>query len=299
MAPPRLSRIEKGFRLHDLTTELAVEIIRFAATPDFSDSSTNPYSNALALCLVSNNARHEAIQSLLHTVVLSNSLHVQAFIRAILIQRQYKAKQSRLEVDYTVHIKRMWCGTCWEALVDEPTDSPAWLDYGVLWEVMRNVESLGIHSRSYHLLYNGLATERMDAMDVDSGTGSANHAAAWRCQKITLAGDPWRWKPLTSTAEGTAFLSQITHLMLWFPDNHRPPVERSRLGPEELPVWMHDVPFEMMQSLTDFGFVFSTKAPKQMLAYHFPREGHSGEPSTTRNHFDNGWSSIKILLAVA
>jgi len=294
MSPPRISRIKKKpscFPFHRLPTELATEIISNASTPDFADSSLNPYSNPLTLCLVSHAVRQAAIPQLLDRVILSEGRHVYAFTRAILMQRTYRQNQSRLAVDYSTHVRRMWCGTCWEVLVDEPRDSPSWLDYGALWEVMRNVESLGIKSQSMHLLYNGLATE-VDAMDVDEADGKAIPSTTpWKCRRVTFAGDYCRWRPLTSTAEGSAFLASITHLVLWMPDHNYERQSASTTNSEVTPRWMEHVPFEMMRSLTDIGFVLSRftrpvasnsiMVPSQMLAYHLPKHGTTSIDETS------------------
>jgi len=154
MAPSTVLRAEKKFPFDRLSTELAIEIIRRASTPTFAETSSNPYSNALNLCLVSHAVRQAAIPQLLDTVLLSEGRNVYAFIRGILMQRSHRRRKSRLAVNYPVYVNRMWCGTCWEVVVDEPRDSPSWLNYGALWEVMRHVESLGINCQSLHLLFN-------------------------------------------------------------------------------------------------------------------------------------------------
>lgn len=294
MSPPRVSRIESKpacFPFQRLSTELAVEIIRFAGAPDFYGSSSNPYSNLLTLCLVSHAVRQAAITELLDTVLLSEAHNVYAFIRAILMQRHHSQNGSRLAMDYSMHVRRMWCGTCWEALVDEPRDSASWLDYTALWEVMRNVESLGIHYQSLHLLYNGLSTE-VNAMEVDDVDGkSISSTTRWKCRKITFAGDYWRWKPLTSTKEGSAFLASISHLVLWMADHSPEQQSGSTINSDVTPRWMENVPFETMKSLTDVGFVVSNSRkrvpscsimiPTQMLVYHLEKRGDTSAASTS------------------
>jgi len=281
-----------SFPFHRLSTELAVEVIRHASTPDFGATSSNVYSNPLTICLVSHEVRKAAMPQLLHTVLLSQGCNVYAFIRTILMQRTYRQNQSRLALNYSIYVKRMWCGMCREALVDEPRDSPMWLDYGALWEVMRNVESLGIDNSSLHLLYNGLATD-VDAMNADGVDEKGIMATRrWKCRKVTFAGDYWRWKPLTSTAEGSAFLASITHLVLWMREqshcHHHGPQPASTINSR----FMEDVPFEMMKNLTDVGFVLlrnptkpipfgSFVAPTEMLAYHLPTCGTTSTDSTS------------------
>jgi hypothetical protein len=295
MSSSQKSRVESlpaRFPFERLSTELAIEIIRFTSVPDFTGSASNPYSNAVTMCLVSHPVRQAAILELLDTVLLSAGRNVHAFIRAILMQRDHRLTGSCLAVDYSMHIRRMWCGTCPEALVDEPRDSTAWLDYGALWEVMRNVERLGIHYESLHLIYNGLATE-VDAMEVDEIDGkSISSTSRWKCQKITFAGDYWRWKPLTSTKEGSAFLANITHLVLWMTDNSHERNSASMINSKVTPMWMENVPFEMMRNLTDVGFVLpisredldsrrSIIGPRQMLVYHQPKRSGASAASVS------------------
>jgi hypothetical protein len=246
------------------------------------------------MCLVSHEVRKAALPQLLKTVLLSEDRHVYAFTHAILMQRIHRQNQSRLAVDYSKYVKRMWCGPCREALVDEPRDSPSWLDYGALCEVMRNVEHLGIN-QSLHLLYNSLASD-VDAMGVDEVDGKGiSLPIPWKCRKVTFSGDFWRWKPLTSTGEGTAFLANITHLVLWMKDHHHchhhGELSVSTAKSEVTPRFMESVPFEMMKSLTDVGFALTrpTKpvdfpfvvVPSEMLVYHLPESGTTSTESTS------------------
>lgn len=345
-----------AFPFDRLSTELALEIIRYATTPDFHPKYTlidhiqlgdgnfipryqniNPYSTALSMCLVSHATRAAAMPQLLRTVALSETKNVYAFIRAIHIQRVYHQPstdspqlqnlQSRLAVDYTRYIKRMWVGTCWEDdprhmdkgrymdgshSLEEEEEEEEWLDYRALWEVMRGVESLGIYCDGLHLLYNGLATDFdiADAMDMDFDVGpeptidsksvapefmttSAQKVTEWNCRRVTCVGNRWRWKPLTSTAEGTAFLARLTHLVMWIPETGYQPQPRlqARLHSSQTsmgarsssssatnltPPWLARVPFNMMPNLMDLGFLPGTTPgvlsmiPTEMVVYHLP-----------------------------
>lgn len=261
-----------GFPFPLLSTELALEILRHATTPDFSIDSTqgvNPYTPALNFCLVSTSFRQAVMPHLLRTVLLSEDHHIHAFIRAITMQRI----PSRLAIDYSRHVKRMWCGDSCPPLVEEPHDSPFWLDYGALWEVMRSVESLAIHFSSLHLLYEGLATERFDAMEVDGEKEKA--ISGWKCRNLTCVGPMWRWKPLSSTMEGSVFLDHIKELVMWTPSVSAANVSN--------PFTSRDVPWLMMRSLTDISFVVppdeqsSSPLPKQMVAFQIPQI--EGSPS--------------------
>lgn len=246
-----------------LSTELALEILRLATTPDFSIDFTqgvNPYALALKFCRVSSSFRRAVMPHLLHTVLLTEDRHIHAFIRAILMQRN----PSRLAIDYSRHVKRMWCGKSCPPLVDEPRDSPFWLDYGALWEVMRSVESLAVNFSSLHLLYEGLATERFDAMEVDGEKEKA--VSEWKCRNLTCVGPMWRWKPLSSTMEGSIFLSQIKELVMW--TSSIPSANAAN------PFHSRDIPWLMMKSLTDIGFVVPASErtlPNKMVVFQIPK----------------------------
>lgn len=132
IVPPRVARIVKAhqqpFPFNRLSTELALEIIACAATPDFSSAARyppKPYLDALSICRVSRAVRSAALPRMIRTVVFSENKKVYAFIRAINMQREYAKEGSSFAVDYSMWVRKMWCGTCWEALVDEPRDGPA------------------------------------------------------------------------------------------------------------------------------------------------------------------------------
>lgn len=139
---------------------------------------------------------------------------------------------------------------------------------------MRNVENLGINYSSFHLLYNGLATDKTDVNQV--GVTGFSAPTQWKCRKVTFAGDIWRWARLTSTKEGLAFLASITRLVVWIPDHYGVP--RILWGNWSMPWWFVKVPFGKMNGLRDIGIVLSMPrelgspgvmiAPIQMLVCH-------------------------------
>lgn len=254
------------FQFTQLPTELALNIIHLAALSSVDQPLKSPrpyYSTALSLSLVSSAVRRATMPYLLHTVVLSSSSHLLAFIESILIQRNHRSTNSRLSLDYTRLVRRLWSTECWEPVVDEEPDHP--LNYSALYEIIRGVKSLGLDFRSLHLLYNGLAS------------ANANPTVDWECRQVTLAGPLWRWRPLTSTTEGMAFLTQITHLVLWIPNHETLPVPVGRL----IPHWVEYVPFNLMKSLTHFACPLlrnrkqlpgrnASFAPTEMVIYTVP-----------------------------
>ncbi|KAJ6449629.1 hypothetical protein DFH09DRAFT_893720, partial [Mycena vulgaris] len=224
-----------------LPTELALEIVRVAASlPNYEDviAPRPSYATALSMASVSHAMRSATMPHLLHSVVLASSPQVLSFIDSILLQKQFYTS-SALALDYTKLVRRFWSTVCWEALTD---DSPDYcINYAALYEVVRGVDSLGLDFRSLHLLYNGLASP------------GADPARDWQCRRVTFAGSFPRWKPLTSTMEGTAFLSRITHLTLWIPTHTYPwlppPTQES-----PVPRWIQDIPFSAFQNLTHLAF---------------------------------------------
>lgn len=264
------------FPFTDLSTELALEIIRFACVPDPHIELTKPrpyYATALALSSVSHAVRRAAVPHLLHTVILISADHVLAFIDTIALQVHHHQSHSPLALNYTRLVRRFWSTECWEPLVEESSDNP--LNYSALYEIMRSTESLGLNFRSLHLLYNGLESV------------NANPELDWTCKRVTLAGDFWRWSPLTSSHQGLTCLRQLTHLVVWIPDNRTDPI-----APEEspLPKWVHSIPLGSMPNLTHFAVPLLTNrarfegqrslaiyAPTEMLVYM--RENPKREPS--------------------
>ncbi|KAJ7039073.1 hypothetical protein C8F04DRAFT_890898, partial [Mycena alexandri] len=224
-----------------LPTELALEIIRVASLPSYEDATAPrpSYATAVSMASVSHAMRGAAMPHLLHSVVLASSPQVLSFIDSILLQRQLSASSSALALDYPKLVRRFWSTECWEPLIE---DSPEYcIDYAALYQVIRGVDALGLNFRSLHLLYNSLES------------AGAAPALDWKCRHVILAGSLPRWRPLTSTAEGTIFLSCITHLTLWIPTiNNRwlaPPPDGSRIPP-----YVTEIPFSLMLNLTHLAF---------------------------------------------
>jgi serine/threonine protein kinase len=82
---------------------------------------------------------------------------------------------------------------------------------------------------SYHLLFNSLP-------DVQA------ESDAWKCRRLTFAGDNLRWNPLTSPASGQAYLRRLTHLTIWLPADDA--IAASQDVGSRVPNWIRRVPFE-------------------------------------------------------
>lgn len=246
------------FPFAELPTELALEIIRLAAFPEPQRLylRCSSYSTVVSLASVSHAVRRAAMPHLLHTVILSTAPQVIAFIHSIRLQHEYQIASSPLALDYPQLVHRFWATECWEPLVEETFDDL--LDYGLLYEIISKVQSLGLNFRSLHLLYNGLAS------------AAAQSLQGWNCRRLTLAGAMWRWKPLTSTPEGMAALSHLTHLTLWIPTQDSRPI----VAPEgtRVPQWVQHVPFVHLHSLTHLAFPLLTDGPHHMGAGRPPIE---------------------------
>ncbi|KAJ7818216.1 hypothetical protein B0H14DRAFT_3474049 [Mycena olivaceomarginata] len=229
-----------------LPTELAHEIICIAALPDYDDASAPRPSYATAVSMAS------------VSVVLASSPQVLSFIESILLQKHLSASPSRLALDYPKLVRRFWATECWEPLMEHSPDY--YINSGALYKILCGVDSLGLHFRSLHLLYNGLAS------------AGADPARDWTCTHVTLAGSLPRWKPLTSSTEGLLFLSRISHLTLWISTERAPPMHESRV-----PSWIEDVPFWALPNLTHFAFPLRAEChqagcqvPTETLVYVAP-----------------------------
>ena len=265
------------FAFTDLSIELALEIVRLASVPVIvsdettfigcstgKSTKTSYYSTALALASVSYAIRQVTMPYLLHTVVLHSTSNVHAFIDALRLQEEYSQCNSRLRLEYKTLVRRLWSTECWDGVVDDIAHSGT--DYTVLYPILSGLESLGLNFRSLSLLYNGLAH------------ASLNFAQEWKCRHVTLAGPMVRWKPLTSTPEGLAFLGQITHLTLWIPEHTTfsgfPPPFSEGLVPQ----WVQTAPFAYMPNLTHFAcpLVLRDASYKfsQMVVYRVPPDCH-------------------------
>ncbi|KAG1762407.1 hypothetical protein EDD22DRAFT_1027962 [Suillus occidentalis] len=92
--------------------EIALMIFKYAAKPMYSQkedyNDTNPYANALSLCLVSRLVRLTVLPELLHTVLLPTRRNLEVFASALELQKKYTEDKSHLAFDYTHAVQRLW-----------------------------------------------------------------------------------------------------------------------------------------------------------------------------------------------
>ncbi|KAG1854455.1 hypothetical protein DFJ58DRAFT_660404 [Suillus subalutaceus] len=249
------------FRFNDLPTELALLILRYAAQTTFDqaekyDKVNCPYSSVLTLCLVSKNFRRAVLPALLHTVLLPKPRNVRVFVQALLTQEAYKQASSDLHFDYAPHVHKMWIGldggnlTSADLLADpreyalQPSERP--LAINLLTPVMLAASSLALGWTSVDLLIECLehAWESRPATPVNE----EHPRLPWNTETLTLScGDPinrTKWKCLTDTPQGSAFLASISHLLS--------PTYLCRDNPLQvyrLPEWMKTAPLASFKSL--------------------------------------------------
>lgn len=227
---------KKIFPILSLPIELFLEIIAYAASPEFNDGDVDvvrpSYSAAIALARVSHLMYQHTMPHLLHTVILNSERDLALFARAVQYQHQ---RQGRLRLDYPSLVRRFWCSESYEAIIDRNN----YIDYSSLYQVISRAESIGMPFYGMHLLYNGLASD------------GANPDKDWKCCRIAFEGRFIRWKPITSSYEGATFLKKITHLCMWVPYH-----DLSSISLQEYPVaeWVKDIPFRMMTNLRQFSF---------------------------------------------
>lgn len=244
-----------AFQFYQLPVELTLEIARLAASPPLNpeSDSASMYATARALALASFDLRKAAMPHLLHTVVLNSQDSLNKFLQTLCLQKRLAAHRSRLRLDYPHLVRRMWTSRCWEPILTSAHT------HALLEEILCNAHALGFTFVSYHLLYDTLGAIVYDPEQ-------------WSCRRLTFAGDNLRWNPLTSTANGIAFLRRLTHLTIWLPeDDTIGPTYVSHLDPDyRVPNWVKKIPFEYMSDLTHFAFtlVGTPRAPTTAIVVY-------------------------------
>ena len=254
------------FPFVNLSTELVLLILSFAARPAFAQSEVerNPYASALALCQVSRVIRRAALAQLLRTVILSTDNKVTSFVHALRMQHTYRQLGHHLYFDYTAHVRRIWIG---QFCVPPPTaplhgrfppNTPVHntvvpdIDFSVLAPVILGACSLAIDFSSLFLLCGCLehawSTHRSHTIHPEY------YLPPWRVKYLTLSGEFARWLPLKSTAEGSAFLASISHLIILSPTplmvcRHDPCFDKVQCLDHSLPEWITSVPWAAFNSI--------------------------------------------------
>lgn len=252
------------FPFTSLPAELIDIIIRFAVQSHCSHAQNRDiaepkfYSTALSLCLVSHNIRSHTVPHFLHIVFLTTSPQFYSFISTLILQQRHRSTQSRLHVDYGIHIKRFWTSEAWDSSgpdcsyknrsnfsggfdpPDPTVESQVKLDsipnYLILFDALRMTTSIGLTYNSYNILYEGLS---------DQNAQNQTEPYLSACRSLCLQDYSWRWNPLLTTFRGQQFLRRITHLTLWL-EARKP--EEEVLG-ADIPVWVKDVPFSNLVRL--------------------------------------------------
>ncbi|KAG1744098.1 uncharacterized protein EDB91DRAFT_1050809 [Suillus paluster] len=239
-----------------LSTELVLLILRYASRPTFFKTHKNPYSSALSLCRVSKIIRRTVLPEILHTVLLSEYHNMTAFVHALRLQNTYAQQGNHLHFNYAAHIRKIWFGQICEPPPQAPmrrnfalyAQSESDIDFSLLAPVLLSAPSLALDFGSLWLLYGCIESvwNSHVAMNIDH-----EHFPPWSTKSLTLVGDLIRWHPLTSSAEGSAFLASISRLTFLSPTTFDDLEPQSHLLPE----WMASVPWASFKSLRTVSLV--------------------------------------------
>ncbi|KAF9268700.1 hypothetical protein L218DRAFT_1073159 [Marasmius fiardii PR-910] len=227
-----------SFPFKHIPLEISFLLIDHASRPDFDKEPVHPrlaYIDALTLSLVCHSFRKIAVSNLLNTVILTSDDQLRSFINSIHFQQQCRTECSRLMLDYPSLVRHMHASQIWDSVVDQTAEE--FIDHKTLQEVMRSLDSVSLSFEASHMLHDGFQYV------------PAPLASDWRCRKVTLTGNHFRWLPFTSSPGGMAFMSQITHLTLWIPSEESP-------GEPETPraEWTRRVPYFALVSLNHLAF---------------------------------------------
>lgn len=239
------------FPIKRLPLELALEIIRLAATPEIQINNTQSpvrrYENAKAFCLVSHGFREVTMPHLLHTVVFVDTESVYRFMRSLEAQTELHARRARLALDYRPLVQHIWCtryllGVSGSVEFLQLTPGTR----SIMHDIVNNACTAGYNFNAMYLLSEAISSVR-DHVDPKNQKTSVQ-ADGWRCKRLTLAGMGIRWNPITSSRQGLAFLAGLTHLTLWSPNIHQSG------PPGAVPYWLARVPLEHMPNLVHLAF---------------------------------------------
>ncbi|KAG2121747.1 hypothetical protein DEU56DRAFT_833787 [Suillus clintonianus] len=255
------------FIFANLSTELVLLVFSHAARPTFvkidDNVPKNPYASALSLCSVSKIVRRTALPQLLRTVLLSEYKNVTTFVRALRMQHAYAQQGSDLHVDYAGYIDRIWFGQ----ICEPPPQAPVHrsfsssitpelnIDFSLLAPVLLSAPSLALDFESLWLLYGCLESTWNSHICMNNNNECS--APPWNTKTLTLVGEFNRWRPLTSTAEGSALLASISRLTFLSPTKaeafllptYDPCFDDLEHRKYPLPEWMTSVPWASFKSL--------------------------------------------------
>ncbi|KAG1775235.1 hypothetical protein EV702DRAFT_973442 [Suillus placidus] len=251
------------FPFANLPTELVLLIFAHAATPTFvktgDNEPKNPYASALSLCRVSKIVRRTVLPELLRTILLPEYNNLIAFLRALRMQHAFALQENDLRFDYAGRVDRIWFGQICEPPLRAPVrrsfalSTTSKLDFfSLLAPVLLSTPSLALGFESLWILYGCLESAWNSHMNDPERTHPL-----WRTNNLTLVGGYKRWRPLTSTAEGSAFLasiSRLSFLSITKAETHLLPTYDPCFDDLEhrkhpLPEWMKSVPWDLFKRL--------------------------------------------------
>ncbi|KAG0701175.1 hypothetical protein DFH29DRAFT_1000469 [Suillus ampliporus] len=285
------------FPFVNLSTELVLLILRYAARPTFvtvdENASNNPYSSALSLCHVSRMVRRAVLPEILRTVMLSKYHNAAAFVHALRMQDAYVQQENhlpfRLRSSQTpVH------RSCSPYAQSEPD-----IDFSLLGSSATILHpSLALDFGSLWLLY-GCLDFAWNSHNIDH----KHFASPWNTKKLTLVGELTRWRPLMSTTEGSAFLASISHLTFLSPENaethllvtYDPCFDDMECRDYPLPEWMMSVPWASFKGLQTVSLVLPRIVLAGAARTHISEENVDVELLTLSAHSLSGhWVSKDI-----
>ncbi|KAG1723020.1 uncharacterized protein EDB91DRAFT_185665 [Suillus paluster] len=226
----------------ELPTELVLMILKYAATPTFSQAekydAKNPYASALALCRVSRDVRRAVLPELLHTVLLPENRHLTAFLHALRMQKEYAQQGHHLHFEYAPHVHRIWI----ENIQKQALQAHWPNSVSLMAPVLLGAESFATDLSSLFLLSGCLE----HAWNSRKNIALECSQLPWRTRTLTFSHVTFLTpqRPLGFTPQGRAFLASISHVVsLSHPQAaHMHLLHRNvgLLGPGEhiLPPWM-------------------------------------------------------------
>ncbi|KAG2155887.1 uncharacterized protein EDB93DRAFT_1055825, partial [Suillus bovinus] len=207
-----------SFPFADLPVELALIIFKHAAQPSFSQSapykSQNPYSSALALCLVSKEVRKTVLPEILRTVLLPQLHNVTAFVDALRMQETYAQQDHQFKFDYAKHVRRIWMGQFRGRLPGLSLNGfgqmQSGLDLSPLAPVLLAAPSIAVDFENLELLSACLFHAWKSRSD--------NHEespALYSPKSLMVTGSEStrQWASYIKTDHGAAFLASISHVI--------------------------------------------------------------------------------------
>lgn len=248
----------------DLPVELALLILKYAAKPSFSQTEPykfkNPYSFALALCLVSKEVRKTVLPEILRTVLLPQLHNVTAFVHALRMQQAYAQQDHQFKFDYTKYVRRMWMGQFRGSLPGFSLDGfgpmQPGLDLRPLAPVLLAAPYIAVDFENLGLLSGCLFHAWTSCANNDEGS-----PALYSPKTLMVTGSESmtrQWLSYTKTVHGAAFLASISHVISishTIPDSNRHMRDLCHSGNGskiyyKLPDWMARAPLSNLQTFS-------------------------------------------------